>query len=528
MFESLSEKLQKSFRNLTGKGKISEENVQSALKEIRLALLEADVNFKVVKKFVNEVKEEALGQEVTRGLDPGQMLIKIVNEKLIEILGGSSPELNFKGSGPHIIMMVGLQGSGKTTSCGKLAKRLAAEGRHPFLVPCDVARPAAILQLQTVGKQVDIPVFDSHGIGKPLDIVKKATVEARNTGRDVLIIDTAGRLHIDEALMGELKSLRAFLEPSEILFVADAMTGQDAVTSARSFHEAMDITGVVLSKMDGDARGGAALSIKSVTERPIKFIGTGEGMEGFERFHPDRVASRILGMGDVLSLIEKVQEKVDQEEAQRLQEKMLKNQFTLEDFSKSISQIGKLGDMGSLMGMVPGMGALKEKMDVQAESKQMGRFQAMINSMTPEERRNHAILNQKRKQRIARGSGTSVQDINGMLNQFMQMRKMMGMMGKPGKLGKLKSMLSKTGLGDFADAMMPGPQAGVPQLPPDMDIEELQKIAAQNGGKLPPQILEQLGMGAPSGGMGGAKRPSRPKKDRKKEKAKRKKGRKRR
>jgi len=528
MFDTLTDKLQHTFRNLTGKGKLSEDNIQAALKEIRLALLEADVNFKVVKKFVNEVKEEALGREVMKGLDPGQMLVKVVNDKLVEILGGETTELELKGSGPHVIMMVGLQGSGKTTSCGKLARYLASQGKFPFLVPCDVARPAAILQLQTVGKQVDVPVFDSHGYEKPLTIVQKAMVEARNTGRDTIIIDTAGRLHIDDALMAELKGLRAFLEPAETLFVADAMTGQDAVTSAASFHEAMDITGVILSKMDGDARGGAALSIKSVVDRPLKFIGTGEALDAFERFHPDRVASRILGMGDVLSLVEKVQEKVDQEEAERLQKAILENQFTLDDFSKSISQLSKLGDMGSLMGMLPGMSKIKKKMDVQAESKQMRSFQAMIDSMTPAERQNHAILNQKRKARIARGSGTSVQDLNGMLNQFMQMKKMMGMMGKPGKMGKLKQMLGRAGMGDFANAMMPGQDPGM-QLPPDVDIEELQAAAAANGGKLPPELIQKLGMGMPGGGgHAGKGRPGRPKKDRKKAKAKRKQGRKKR
>lgn len=528
MFDNLSDKLQNAFRTITGKGKLSEDNIGEALKQIRLALLEADVNFKVVKKFVNEVKVEALGAEVLKGLDPSQQLIKIVNDKLVGVLGGDTAELNLRGKPPHIIMMVGLQGSGKTTSCGKLARKLADNfAKHPYLVPCDVARPAAIQQLLTVGGQVGIPVFDSHGIGKPLDIVKQAVREAKNLGRDTLIIDTAGRLHIDEALMHELKSIKLFLEPDEILFVADAMTGQDAVTSAKAFHEAMDITGVILSKMDGDARGGAALSIKSVTERPIKFIGTGEGMDAFERFHPERVASRILGMGDVLSLIEKVQDKVDQEEAERLQQAMLKNQFTLEDFSKSISQIGRLGDMGSLMGMLPGMGKLKQQMDVQAESKQMNRFQAMINSMTRDERQNHAILNAKRKQRIARGSGTSVNEINAMLNQFMQMKKMMGMMGKPGKMGKLKQMFSKAGLGDFANAMMPGSNTPMPELPKDMDIDELQRLAAANGGQLPPEVMAQLGLKPGVGPRLGAK-VARPKKDRKKEKAKRKMGRKRR
>ena len=522
MFDSLTDKLQGVFRGLTGKGKISEANVQDALAEIRLALLEADVNFRVVKKFINEVKQEALGQEVTKGLNPGQELIRIVHEKLVEILGGASRDLDFKGSGPHVILMIGLQGSGKTTTCAKFARHLTEQGRHPLLVPCDVHRPAAILQLQTVGEQVDVPVFDSAGIPKPLEIVQKAVRQAKNTGRDTLIVDTAGRLHIDDALMEELKELKRFLEPSETLFVADAMTGQDAVQSAKSFHEIMDITGVVLTKIDGDARGGAALSIKSVIERPIKFVGTGEKMDAFERFHPDRMASRILGMGDVLSLIEKVQDKVDQEEAARLQQAMLKNQFTLDDFGKSISQIGKMGDLGSLMGMIPGMSKLKNKLDADDESKQMRRFQAMIGSMTPKERQNHAILNHKRKNRIAKGSGTSVQDLNHMLKQFMQMRKMMGMMSKPGKMGKLTQMLNRAGMGDFAKSMLPGLSGGGP--PPDVDVEELERIARENGGKLPPDVMQKMGLG---GGASPVK-PSRPKKDRKKQKAKRKQGRKKR
>lgn len=529
MFDNLSDKLQNAFRNITGKGKLSEENIQSALKEIRLALLEADVNFKVVKKFVNEVKEEALGVEVTKGLDPSQMLIKVVNDKLIEILGGSTSDLDLSGSGAAVIMMVGLQGSGKTTSSGKLAKRLASEGRRPFLIPCDVARPAAIKQLQVVGEQVEIPVFDSHDIPKPLEIVKKAQVEARNNGYDTLIVDTAGRLHIDDDLMDELKQLKAYLEPREILFVADAMTGQDAVTSAKSFHDAMDVSGVILTKMDGDARGGAALSIKSITERPIKFIGTAETFDGFEKFHPDRIAQRILGMGDMLSLIEKVQDKVDQEEAARLQEKMLKNQFTLEDFAKSIEQIGRMGNMRDLLSMMPGMGKLTKNLDVQSESKQLRRFKAMISSMTPAERENHAILNNKRKQRIAKGSGTSLQDLNGMLNQFMQMRKMMGMMGSPSKMGKLKKMLGAAGMGGFADMMTGGQSAG-PQLPDDVDMEKVQAMAQQYGGKIPPDKLAELGLAdfMPQGRSQTAGRPSRPKKDRKKQKAKRKQGRKKR
>jgi len=521
MFDNLSDKLQHAFRNLTGKGKISEDNIQDALKEIRLALLEADVNFKVVKKFIAEVKEKALGAEVTKGLNPGQQLIQIVNQQLIEILGGASSDLNLTGSGPHIILMTGLQGSGKTTSSGKLARMLAESGKSPLLVPCDVYRPAAILQLQTVGEQVNVPVFDSKDFQKPLEIVKSALRQAKNTGRDLLIVDTAGRLHIDDELMEELKDLKRFLTPQEILFVADAMTGQDAVQSAKSFHDALDVTGIVLTKMDGDTRGGAALSIKTVTDQPIKFIGTGEKLDAFERFHPDRIASRILGMGDVLSLIERVQDKVDQEEAAKLQEKMLKNQFTLEDFSKSLSQIDRMGDLGSLMGMIPGMSKMKNQLDTQTETKQLKKMKAIIGSMTLEERRNHAILNQRRKTRIARGSGSSVQEINTMLNQFMQMRKMMGMMTKPGKLGKLTQMFNRAGLGDFAKSMLPGMSRG--KVPADLDEAKLQEIMAQNGGKLPPEVLQEMGLGAPrqSGHV------SRPKKDRKKQKAKRKRGRKR-
>lgn len=522
MFDNLSEKIQHAFRNITGKGKITEDNIQEALKEIRLALLEADVNFKVVKKFIAEVKEKALGTEVTKGLNPGQQLISVVNEQLIEVLGGQSTELDLQGSGPHIILMTGLQGSGKTTSSGKLARLLSEAGKSPLLVPCDVYRPAAILQLQTVGQQIDVPVFDSKDYQKPIDIVKSAVREAKNTGRDLLIVDTAGRLHIDDVLMEELRDLKRFLNPHEILFVADAMTGQDAVQSAKSFHEALDVTGIVLTKMDGDTRGGAALSVKSVTNRPIKFIGTGEKLDAFERFHPDRIASRILGMGDVLSLIETVQSKVDQEEAAKLQEKMLKNQFTLEDFSKSLSQIDKMGDLGSLMGMIPGMSKLKNKLDTQGEAKQLKRMRAIISSMTLEERRNHAILNQRRKVRIAKGSGSTVQELNAMLNQFMQMRKMMSMMTKPGKLGKLTQMFNRAGLGDFAKSMLPGMSSG--KIPADLDEAKLQELMAQHGGKLPPDVLQQMGIGAPrqSGHV------SRPKKDRKKQKAKRKQGRKRR
>ncbi len=522
MFDSLSQKIQDTFRKITGKGKLSEENIQDALKEIRVALLEADVNFKVVKDFINNVKQEAVGQELTKGLNAGQQLVKIVNDRLVEMLGGEHQDLALTGNQPHVLLMVGLQGAGKTTTCGKLAKLLRADGRSPLLVPCDVYRPAAMLQLQTVGEQVDVPVFDATEMKSPGLIVKKAVQEARNTGRDVVIIDTAGRLHIDDALMGELKEIKALTSPSEILFVADAMTGQDAVQSASAFHEALSLTGLVMTKMDGDARGGAALSVKQVTGCAIKFVGTGEKLDQFERFFPDRMASRILGMGDVLSLVERVQDKVDQEEALKLQQKMLKNQFTLEDFSTSLAQIGKLGDLNSLMGMMPGMGKLKQKIDVNQETKQLGWMRAMISSMTPDERRNHAILNNKRKLRIARGSGRTVNDINQMLKQFMQMKQMMSMMTKPGKAGKLRQLFGRAGLGDFAKSMFPG---AAPSLPPGVDQQQLMQLLEQNDGKLPPEALSQLGLGAPSGSPA---KSTRPKKDRKKQKAKRKQGRKKR
>ncbi|MCB1049800.1 MAG: signal recognition particle protein [Acidobacteria bacterium] len=522
MFDQLSNKIQDTFRKLTGKAKLSEENMQDALAEIRRALLEADVNFKVVKTFIEQVKQKALGQDVLRGLDPGQQLVKIVHGGLVELLGGQAREIDFSRQKPYVIMVVGLQGTGKTTTCGKLANYLAKKGKKPLLVPCDVYRPAAILQLQTVGAGIDVPVFDSTNLNKPLEIVDRALAQAKKDQQDVLIVDTAGRLHIDDTLMDELKQLKAKLNPSEIFFVADAMTGQDAVTSAGAFHQALELSGVIMTKLDGDARGGAALSISEVTGARLRFVGLGEKVDDFEPFHPDRMAGRILGMGDVLSLVERVQERVDQEEAMALQKKMLENQFTLEDFSKTISQIGKMGDLGGLMGMMPGMGKLKEKMDINKESKQFTTFQAIINSMTPEERQNHAILTNRRKARIAKGSGRQVSEINKMLQQFMQMRQMMSLMTKPGKLGKLRQMFSRAGMGDFAKNMFPGSQY---KLPNGMTEEQLEQLAEQNGGQLPPEVIQQL--------MPGAARPaghqaSRPKKDRKKEKAKRKQGRKRR
>lgn len=521
MFDQLSNKIQDTFKKITGKSKLTEENIQDALREIRLALLEADVNFKVVKSFISQVKEKAIGTDVLRGVNPGQQLVKVVHEALVEMLGGASRDIDFSKQAPFVIMVVGLQGTGKTTSCAKLANYLTKQGKKPYLVPCDVYRPAAILQLQTVGAQIDVPVFDSTGMDKPQKIVDQAIKEAAKQDRDVVIVDTAGRLHIDDNLMDELKDLKSSLNPAEILFVADAMTGQDAVTSAGAFHQALELSGVVMTKLDGDARGGAALSISEVTGTKVRFVGLGEKVDDFETFHPDRLAGRILGMGDVLSLVEKVQEQVDQDEAIALQKKMMENQFTLDDFSRTIDQISKMGDLGNLVGMLPGMGNVKQKMKAGEEAKQFKVFKAMINSMTPDERKNHALINNRRKSRIAKGSGRTVQDVTKMLQQFMQMRQMMGMMTKPGKLGKLRQMFSRAGMGDFAKAMFPGSKMKLPQ---GMTEEQIEQIMEENGGQLPPELMQQMVShgGASPGGV------SRPKKDRKKQKAKRKQGRKRR
>jgi signal recognition particle subunit SRP54 len=490
---------------------------------VRLALLEADVHFQVVRSFIADVKEKALGQEVTKGVHPGDQLIKIVHDELVRLLGGEHKELELKGSGPHLILMVGLQGAGKTTTCGKLAARLAKEGKRPLLVPCDVYRPAAKQQLEVVGTQVNLPVFDASEFTDPVKIVEKALVQARANRHDTVIVDTAGRLHIDDVLMQELKTLKWQFEPREILFVADAMTGQDAVNSAKAFHEALGVTGLILTKMDGDARGGAALSVKQITGKPIKFIGSSEKMDGLDVFHPDRMASRILGMGDIVSLVEKIQEEVDEEEAKKLQEKMQKNQFTLEDFAKTLQQMGRMGDLGNLMSLVPGMSSMKEKIDLQEEKRQVRTIQSMISSMTPQERVNHAILTPSRKQRIAKGSGHSLNDVNQMLKQFMQMRKMMGMFNKPEKMGKLAKMFGQMGMGDFAKSMLPG----INQNPnANLDMKQMKALAEAHGGQLPPEALAQLGIQT---GPTVAKSSlvNRPKKDRKKEKLKRKQGKKR-
>lgn len=441
MFDNLSEKLDAAFKRLKGHGTLTEKNISDGLREVRLALLEADVNFKVVKQFIADIKERSLGQEVMTSLTPGQQIIKIVNEELASLMGGQHEDLKLSGTHPVSLMLVGLQGSGKTTTAGKLAIHLRNKGRKPYLVPADVYRPAAIDQLQKLGDQLDVPVFDSHTDMSPVDICQKARVAAQKEGCDTVLLDTAGRLHIDEALMGELEQIKAAVQPSDILLVADAMTGQDAVNMAKAFDDALGIGGVVLTKMDGDARGGAALSIKSITRKPIKFIGVGEKLNDLEAFHPDRMASRILGMGDVLTMIEKAQEAVDVKEAAALEKKLRKNQFTLEDFKDQLAQVRKMGSLSELMGMIPGMGKLKQMKNFEVDDNELVRIEAMINSMTPRERRQHAIINGSRRRRIAKGSGTKVQDVNQLLKNYTQVMKMMKKLNKGGMRGLGRGML---------------------------------------------------------------------------------------
>ncbi len=447
MFEALSDKLQKVFKNLRGEGKLTAENMEAALREIRVALLEADVHFRVVKQLLEAVKEKALGEEVLNSLSPGQQVVKIVHEELIKILGTHAARLRFANEPPSVIMIVGLQGSGKTTSSGKLAKWLAKESHTPMLVSVDVYRPAAREQLRIVAKDIKIPIYQGvEGETKPLELAKSARKEAVQTGRDVLIVDTAGRLHIDDSLMSELEELKASLNPVEILFVADAMTGQDAVKSAEEFHKRLGITGVILTKMDGDARGGAALSIRTVTGQPLKFVGIGEKSDAFEPFHPDRVANRILGMGDVLSFIEKIQANIDNKSAEEMQRKLMDNEFSLGDFRDQMKQLAKLGSMEALLGMLPQIGPMKALKNAKVDPKEIGRVVAIIDSMTPKERDNHMLINGARRRRIAKGSGTTVNDVNNLLKQYAEARKMMkaftgslqgqGMLGK--KLSKFK------------------------------------------------------------------------------------------
>ena len=425
MFENLSDKLQRVFKNLRGEGRLTEQHLDEALKEIRMALLEADVNFKVVKQFTDTVREKALGQEVMQSLSPGQQVVKIVRDELIEMLGGANVRLNFAAQPPSVVMLVGLQGSGKTTSSGKLSKWLQKGGHRPLLVSVDVYRPAARDQLKVIAKDIGIKLWEGNATDKPLQLCQDAIREARNTAHDVVIIDTAGRLHIDEALMKELSEIKETVKPNEILFVADAMLGQDAVKSAQQFHQQLGFNGFILTKMDGDARGGAALSIKQVTGQPVKFVGTGEKYDALELFHPDRLVSRIMGMGDILSLIEKAEEVVDKKQAVEMQEKMLSDNFTLEDFRDQLKQIRKLGSLEQIMSMLPSIGPFKEMQKAKVDEKELVRVEAIINSMTPKERRNHQLINGSRRKRIAKGSGTSVQQVNQLLKQYVQTRKMM-------------------------------------------------------------------------------------------------------
>jgi len=450
MFENLSDKFQKVFKHLRGQGKLTEENIREALREVRMALLEADVHFKVAKDFVAGIADRAIGQEVMRSLTPGQQVIKIVNEALTELMGGTAQPLKLTGKTPIPIMLVGLQGSGKTTTAAKLARKLAQDKRRPCLVPADVYRPAAITQLMTLASQLQLPVYASSVEQRPEEIVREALIYARLENCDTLLVDTAGRLHVDAELMAELERLKKILEPAEVLFVADAMTGQDAVQVASSFNEALGITGVILTKLDGDARGGAALSIRAVTQCPIKFVGVGEKLDALEVFHPDRMSSRVLGMGDVLSVIEKAQEAFDQKEALELAQKFKQDTFSLEDFRNQLRQIKKLGSLEQIIGMLPGMGMMKELKKMKVDEKEFVRMEAIINSMTPAERRNVDILNASRRRRIANGSGTSVQEVNRLLKGYEESRKMMRqMMGAGGSTKKKGKGRRKRGFFPF-------------------------------------------------------------------------------
>jgi signal recognition particle subunit SRP54 len=440
MFESLTEKLELTFKRLRGEGKISEKNIDDALREVRLALLEADVHVKVVKTFLDSVKAKSLGQEVLQSLTPEQQFLKIVRDELTDLLGGEHRKLDLKAAPPVVIMLVGLQGSGKTTTLAKLARHLKRDQkRTPYLVPADVYRPAAIEQLKILGAEVELPVYESNPETSPVAICKQALDEAKKRFCDLLLIDTAGRLHIDEELMQELKLIKSAVNPHQILFVADAMTGQDAVNQAMGFDQQLGISGVILTKLDGDARGGAALSIRQMVGKPILFAGMGEKLDALEPFYPDRLASRILGMGDVLSLIDKVQQNFEQKEAERLQKVIQKQQFTLEEFQIQLQQIKKMGSMGSLLELIPGGKKLASQVDADKAEKELKRVEAIINSMTLQERRSPAILNGSRRRRIAQGSGTSVADVNRLMKQFLEMKKMMQRVSK----GGMKSLFGR-------------------------------------------------------------------------------------
>ena len=453
-FEGLTEKLAAAFKKLRGKGRLSEADVKEAMREIRLALLEADVSYKVVKQFIAQVTEKAVGADVLEALSPAQMIVKIVNQELTELMGGSSAKLAIAPKPPTVVMMVGLQGAGKTTNGAKLAGMMKKQGKRPLLAACDVYRPAAIKQLEVVGEQLDVPVFQMGQID-PVDIAKAAVAHAEKHGNDMVFLDTAGRLHVDEALMDELKSIKAAVNPTEILLVVDAMIGQDAVNAAKAFDDALDIDGVMLTKLDGDARGGAALSIKAVTGKPIKFVGTGEKLDQIEVFHPDRMASRILGMGDMLSLIEKAEQSFDEKKAMELQEKLRKNKFTLTDFYEQMTQLKKMGSLSDIIGMIPGIKA-SDLEGVGMDDGMLRQMEAIILSMTPYERENPNVLNSSRKKRIAAGSGTQVVDVNRLLKQF-EMLQAMTKQFSGGKMPRsLRKMMGKKG------GMMPGMGRGFP------------------------------------------------------------------
>jgi signal recognition particle subunit SRP54 len=443
MFDQLSERLQSTLSEVRSRGKLTESDVDSAMREIRLALLEADVNFKVVKAFTKTLKERCLGSDVLESLDPGQQVVKIVNEELASLMGGTGSELAMATSGPTVILMAGLQGSGKTTACAKLAQFFGKQGKDVALAACDVYRPAAVEQLVTMGGRAGAHVYERGTEADPVEIASWALDEARAERRDVLIVDTAGRLHIDQDLMAELAKIRKQTRPHDVLLVVDAMTGQDAVGVAESFAEVAEFDGVVMTKLDGDARGGAALSVKAVTGKPILFASTGEKIEDFDKFHPDRMSQRILGMGDVLSLIEKAEQQVDEQEAEALQEKMRRDQFTLEDFLKQMKQVRKMGPLSGLLGMLPGMGAMKQLKNADVDEKELDRVEAIILSMTPKERANPGVINGSRRKRIANGSGTKVQQVNHLVKQFDQMRVLMksmanGQMPTPQQMAKLQ------------------------------------------------------------------------------------------
>ncbi|MFV0268103.1 MAG: signal recognition particle protein [Draconibacterium sp.] len=443
MFENLSDRLERSFKMLKGEGKITEINVAETLKDIRRALLDADVNFKIAKKFTDDVKEKALGQEVLTAVKPGQLMVKIVKDELASLMGGTFTDIELKGK-PAVILMSGLQGSGKTTFSGKLANMLKKKkGRHPMLVAGDVYRPAAIEQLKVLGEQIGVPVYTEEGNMDPVKIAKAAIQEAKAKGYDVVIVDTAGRLAVDEQMMKEIAAIKAAVNPDEILFVVDSMTGQDAVNTAKEFNDRLDFDGVVLTKLDGDTRGGAALSIRAVVEKPIKFVGTGEKLEALDVFHPDRMADRILGMGDIVSLVEKAQEQFDEEEAQRLQKKLAKNTFNFNDFLKQIAQIKKMGSLKDVVGMIPGMGKAIKNMDIDDDA--FKHIEAIIYSMTAEERENPAIINGGRRKRIANGSGTDIQEVNRLLKQFDETRKMMRMVSQGKNVQRMMAGMQQRG-----------------------------------------------------------------------------------